>query len=264
MTEAQIEKARALKDQGWSLRKIATEVDVPVTKLFRVLKGHSAAIAQAADSRSDARTLQGSALVRSRIDDARALVATIESELEELPSLKESTLAAETFDGEALAALEEREAQLAKDKGNLEKRLILLAQQQEVEEAKEAQRHLPEIQAAAEILLEQKEPAMKALEAAVGVAIERARDVATLYAKHQVLVSEEVFLIERYRLPRLHMPQLGEPPNVAALVSEVSQVFAAVATSETENPWIRKRRQWDDQRRNRPAVSRAGGVSSQQ
>lgn len=268
MNDAQIEKARELKAQGWSLRKIAAEVKLPLTQLFRALKGGEPSTAQASAVQASASptgaTLQGSARVVARIEETRAELAAIEEALEEIPFLKEGHLAAEHLDREALADLEERESAYLKEQGYLKTRLVMLAEQQETEEAKEAALRLTELLAADERLVELKDPAMEALKAAVHVVTEHAKAVAALYIKHRELVFEEVFLVERYKLPRHNMPSLGEIPNVAALLREVTGVFAECVNTEHNNPWVRKRRQWEEQRRTRPAVSRSGGVSSQQ
>lgn len=281
MTEPLIEKARELKAQGWSLRKIAGELGMPLTQLFRKLQGsNDEAESAARDASDEASSLDmpapnptdllpgetgGSDRIAARIAETRAQLATIEAELAEIPPLKERALAAATLDLDAIADLEARETQLAKDTANLRQRLVLLAQQQEIEEGKEAQLRLPAIVAEAERLIEQEPPALAAYEAALTVLVERAQAVADLHAKRRELGAEEVFLVDRYRLPRLRVPQLGEIPNTVEGMRTINGVFsAALSPHYGQNPWERKRQQWAEQRRNRPVVPRSEGMSAQQ
>lgn len=198
-----------------------------------------------------------SQLLETRIQEARAELAAVEKEQAELPHSKERLLAAEDLDRKALTSLEERGTQLAKESGYLTTRITLLKGQKEGAASKEADQRLLELQATAERLVEQKATAMAALEAAIKETVERAIELSTLYRKEQDLRGEEVYLVERYRLNRLSIPSLGDPPNIAALVQKITHAFGAEVAYDPTNQWVQKRRQWGEQRR-------TGNVPAQQ
>jgi chromosome segregation ATPase len=193
-----------------------------------------------------------SSLLAERIAETKAQLATIEAELAEIPQKKELLLSAEELDREAVAALEDRGSRLAKEAELLRERIPLLASQQEGAEAEEAGRRLHAIVAEAERLQEQEAPLLSAFAEAVKTLVACTRPIAELHAQHRDLTYEEVFLVERYRLPRLGMPQLGALPNV---VEASNAVFAILNSGrDSQSPWQRKREQWHAQRRTQPPI----------
>jgi hypothetical protein len=112
---------------------------------------------------------------------------------------------------------------------------------------------LQAIVAEAEKLTELEGPALAAFDAAVKVLAGCAHAIADLHKKHAELASEEVYLVERYRLSRLTMSQLQEMPNSAKISSELAGIFSSAR--QQDSPWVRKRMQWHDQRGRPQAVA---------
>lgn len=278
MNESQIEKARALKAQGFSFRAIAAELNIAVASLFRALKEEDAEpspevsstpIDASSETTPETETPASpslangerprSALLAERIVETQTQLATMETELAELPQRKELLLAAEELDRQALAALEEHGSRLAKEAELLRERIPLLENRKEGAEAEEAGKRLHEIVAEAERLQEQEAPLLAAFDEAVQALVARVQPIVELHKQHRELCSEEVYLVERYRLPRLGMPQLGDMPNAAIVFNKVSA--AAAAVNGPESPWQRKRRRWEEERRTRPVVRRSEASS---
>jgi transcriptional regulator with XRE-family HTH domain len=261
MESEQIKQAQQLKFEGLSLRGIAEKLGVPLASVFRALKGKEEQSSE--DTTEEARQTEDttpassplangerprSALLAERIAETRAQLATVEAELAELPQRKELILAAEDLDRKALTDLEEHGTRLAKEAELLRERIPLLQHRQEGAEAEEAGRRLHEIRAEAERLQEQEAPLLAAFAEAVKNLVACAQPIADLHRQHQELCFEEAFLVDRYRLPRLGMPQLGEMPNTQEVSNAVFAVLASVNGAGSS---------WQKKSRTRPAVARS-------
>jgi transcriptional regulator with XRE-family HTH domain len=268
MESEQIKQAQQLKSEGLSLRGIAEKLGVPLASVFRALKGKEEQSSE--DTTEEARQTEDttpassalangerprSALLAERIAETRARLAVIEAELGELPQQKELLLAAEELDRQALTDLEEHGTRLAKEAELLEARIPLLENRKEGAEAEEAGRRLHEIRAEAERLQEQEAPLLAAFAEAVENLVAYAQPIADLHKQHRELCFEEVYLVDRYRLPRLGMPQLGDMPNTVEATNAVTAVLASV--NNLVSHWQRKRDQWQAQRRTQPPVARS-------
>lgn len=274
MESRQIERAQQLKAEGFSFRSIAEKLGVPLASVFRALKGKEESASedlaeeaeQTANTTPVSRSLTNGERLRSillaeRIGETRAQLATIEAELAEIPQRKELLLAAEELDRHALTELEERGSQLAKEAELLRDRIPLLQNRQEGAEGEEAGERLHEIRAEAERLIEREGPALDAFNQALQALIERAQVVAELHAQHRDLCAEEVYLVERYRLPRLGVPSLKEIPNTAKCMEAVTRTFSLASGLNGQGHWEQKRRQWHAQRargEGRAAASQPG------
>jgi IS30 family transposase len=268
MEQAQIEQAQQLKAEGLSFRGIAEKLGVPLASIYRALKGKadpsSEDLAEETQQTEDITPASSgsangerprSTLLAERIAETRARLAVIEAELGELPQQKELLLAAEELDRQALTALEEHGSQLAKEAELLRDRIPLLENRKEGAEAEEAGKRLHEIRAEAERLQEQEAPLLAAFAEAVKNLAACAQPIADLHKQHRELCFEEVYLVERYRLPRLGMPQLGDMPNVQEARNAVFAVLSSV--NNLVSHWQRKRDQWHAQRRMQPPVARS-------
>ncbi len=191
-----------------------------------------------------------SSIIASRIKETESEIAALESELDRIPTQKEMLLAREEIDQTALDALETQEERQAKALANLRVRVSLLGKQQEAAESEEAAQRLQQIVAEAERLIEREGPALAAYDEAAKALAERAQAIAELHRQHGELVHEEVFLVERYRLPRTGVPRLGEMPNAFDVGSKLGGIFSSA--NQQDSPWARKRAQWDNQRRSQP------------
>jgi AcrR family transcriptional regulator len=247
MESEQIKQAQQLKFEGLSLRGIAEKLGVPLASVFRALKGKEEQSSE--DTTEEARQTEDttpassplangerprSALLAERIAETRAQLATVEAELAELPQRKELILAAEDLDRKALTDLEEHGTRLAKEAELLRERIPLLQHRQEGAEA--------------ERLQEQEAPLLAAFAEAVKNLVACAQPIADLHRQHQELCFEEAFLVDRYRLPRLGMPQLGEMPNTQEVSNAVFAVLASVNGAGSS---------WQKKSRTRPAVARS-------
>lgn len=197
------------------------------------------------------KTPNRSSIIASRIGETKAQIAALESELDRIPAQKEALLATEAIDQPALDTLEAQEERQAKALANLRVRVSLLVKQQESAEAEEAAQRLRQIVAEAERLIEREGPARAAYDAAVKVLAGCAQVIADLHKQRSELGSEEVFLVERHKLPRLTIPQLKEIPNSFEVSSKLGGIYSSAR--QDESPWVRKRSQWHEQRRHQPA-----------
>lgn len=263
MEQVHIEQAQQLKAEGLSFRSIAEKLGVPLASVFRALKGKEESSSEdlAAEAKQTEDTTLASSILANgkrprsaflaeRIAETRAQLATIEADLAELPQRKELLLAAEELDRHALTTLDEHGSRLAKEATLLRERIPLLQNRQEGAEAEEARERLHSIRAEAERLQEQEASLLAAFAEAVKNLAAHALPIAELHKQHRDLCLEEVFLVERYRLPRLVMPHLGEIPNTMAATRAVTAVLTSV--NDHVSPWQRKRDQWQAQRRTQP------------
>jgi hypothetical protein len=196
---------------------------------------------------------QISEVFAARISETKAQIATLEADLAKIPTRKAALLAQDEIDQTALDTLEAEEERCAKTITNLKVRVTLLAERQESAEGEEAKQRLHAIVAEAEKLVELEGPALAAFGAAVKVLAGRAQVIADLHKKHSELGSERVYLIERYRLSPVSMPQLQEMPNGVKVSNELAGIFSSAR--QQDSPWVRKRSEWHDQRSRPQAVA---------
>jgi hypothetical protein len=148
------------------------------------------------------------------------------------------------IDSTALDALEEQEARLTRQIENFRTRVTLLEEQREKAERKEAAERLQEIVALGERLVEAREPALAAYEAARSALIGIVKAIAGLYQQDSELISELIFWVEKFALPRPPLPRLGERPDlVGDLTTELAGVFSSLSTTRQSSPWVQKRQQ---------------------
>jgi len=186
-----------------------------------------------------------SSTIAARIKETESEIATLEVELGRIPTQKEILLAKEELDQPALDALEAQEERQAKALANLRVRVSLLVKQQEAAEAEEAGQRLHAIVAEAEKIVEAEGHALAAYDAAVKVLAGCTQVLADLHRQRSELGGEEVFLVERYRLSRLTIPQLKEMPNFFEISSKLVGIFSS---ARQDSPWGRKRSEWHAQR----------------
>lgn len=252
MNDEQLKRARDLKAEGKSFRQIAKEIGISLVSVWRALGGQGEEEEPGGEPPLSAREGQSidtkpSALIAARIQEAKARLREVETALAQFPAEKEAILGAEEISHAALDTIEAQEAHLTREAEHLLTRLPLLEKQREEIEKAEAQGRLAALPAEAEGLREGALISLLGWMGAEQKLLKFACELGEVYRKRRELGNEEVFLVERFGLPRARLVELDEPPKFAELQQSLGQIW--YEAQNTPSPWAEKRRQWQERRR---------------
>jgi hypothetical protein len=181
--------------------------------------------------------------IEKRLAETQTLITAKAADLAEIPAQKERILGAEALNLKELRVVEEKESALQRELGHLQTRGVLLERQQEQAHKEEASERVHHIVTDATHLVESLPQALAEVHQAQQVLLEKVAGVAELHLAHRHLVYEEVFLADRFKLPRPVLPSLGEPPSFADFLTKLAGLFEPVRQAEFGSPWVRKRQE---------------------